>query len=167
MKFNHEKWDRLLRQQQAMHTQYRQFGEEWEDAKRQASKTEGFFIKGYDQNLKAMQPVNQDKKLSAADLKQRIDAIQNNWASFVSEYGLQHQDGPNFKATLIQLYGDILIAKKLYERRDQQSQKNQAFGASMARLKEFASRYVKTEVDKLAPVSEPGIGDYQNGGDYV
>jgi hypothetical protein len=169
MKFNHEKWDRLLRRQQAMHKQYLQFGAEWEEAKQQESKTKAFFIEGYDQNLQAMQVVNQDKKLSAAELEQRIEAIKSNWADFTSEYRLQ--DGPNFQAALIRLYGDILTTQKLYERREQQSQIMAAYGASMGRLKEFAKRYIKTDGNALAPVNESNVGgypgNYQNGGDYV
>jgi hypothetical protein len=151
MKFNHEKWDRLLRKQQAMHKQYIQLSIDWHAANDNAGKIEAVFVGGNDASRKALRIIKEDKKLSAADLEQRMEVIKTNWTAFITEYGLQ--DGAGFQSSLLLVYSAYLDAKKMYELRERQSQINADFMASMGRLKEFAKGYIKADGNAFAPVN--------------
>jgi hypothetical protein len=159
MKFNHEKWDRLLRQQQAMHNQYIQFDAEWEEAKVQAGKTEANFVNGYDKSHQAFRVINEDKKLSAVDLEQRMEAIRNNWADLSSEFAYKKEDF-TIQSALLSVYSAHLKAKRLYERRQQQGETNQACVASFVRLKEFASHHVKIDDRAAYPAQNNAMEAY-------
>ncbi|WP_036247035.1 hypothetical protein [Methylobacter sp. BBA5.1] len=141
MKFNQEKWERLQRQKELLHVECTRLSDEWRDAKEQAGKTEGRFVSNYDRTRNALPVITQDKKLSCHDLKKRMADIKNNWPAVCAEFGFREDS--TAQRPLLELYGEMLAAKQLYERREQLSETRQAFGASWEQLQEFAKHHVK------------------------
>lgn len=163
MKFNQAKWERIQRQRESMHAEYRRLDDEWEAYRDNASKIESVFVSRHMHywDNQARSVFNADNQLTAAGLADRINAIKNRWTEIKDEFGFRRESS-GVQSALLQVYSARLEAKKLYELREQQSEKNKAFGASMERLKEFAKRHAKVSDYAANPV--PDDTAYSGGG---